>query len=121
MNSVLWVLQVLLALAFLASGLRKFTRNDDQIRALPWAKGLTPNQVRGIGVLELLAALGLVLPWATNILPWLTPLAAVGVIFLMLGAAYANYQAKLNRPIVANAILLILAVVVVYGRWVLTA
>jgi uncharacterized membrane protein len=119
MNVFLWVVQILVALAFLISGLRKFTRSDAQIRILPWAKGLEPKQVRGIGGLELLAVVGLILPWATNILPWLTPLAAVGVILLMLGAAYANYQAGLMPPIIANAILLLLAAVVAYGRFAL--
>ena len=116
MTTFLWVLQVLLALVFLLSGVRKFTRSDEQTRALPWAKGMEPNRVRGIGVLEVLAALGLVLPMATGILPWLTPLAAMGVIFLMAGAAYANYRAGLMPQIVANAILLVLAIFVAYGR-----
>lgn len=121
MNVFLWVLQVLVALAFLVSGLRKFTRSDQQIRALPWAKGLEPNQVRGIGALELLAALGLILPWATNILPWLTPLAAVGVILLMVGAAYANYRAGLMPPIAANLVLFVLAAIIAYGRLLIVA
>jgi uncharacterized membrane protein len=117
MTTFLWILQILLALVFLLTGVRKFTRSDEQTRALPWAKGLEPNQVRGIGVLEVLAAAGLILPWATHILPWLTPLAAVGIVLLLLGAAYANYRARLMPPLMVNAILAVLAAVVVYGRF----
>src|SRR5438067_13776044 len=118
MNPFLWVLQGLLALVFLLTGVRKLVRSDEQTRAAPWV-GNTPSVVvRVIGVLEILGAIGVVLPALTGILPWLTPVAAVGLVGLMLGAAWANLRAKLYLPLWANAIILMLAVVLAYGRFV---
>lgn len=116
-NTWLWVLQGLLAAAFILTAVRKFVRSDDDLRALPWARGMTPAQVRGIGVLELLGGLGVVLPALTGILPWLTPLAAIGLGLLMIGAAVTNVRAGLYRPIAANAILFLMAAAVVAGRF----
>ena len=119
LNLFLWGVQVGLALLFLNSGVRKLLRTDAQIRAVPWVRDTPVRLVRAIGVLEILGALGLTLPALTGILPWLTPLAAAGFIALMVGAAWANYRAGLYRVIVANIIVLGLAVVVIYGRLVL--
>ena len=116
MNTFLWVLQGLLALVFLVTGVRKLIRTDAQTRAVPWVRATPVLVVRGIGVLEILGALGVVLPALTGILSWLTPVAAVGLVLLMLGAAWVNYQAQLYRPIVVNALILLLAASLAYGR-----
>jgi len=116
MNTLLWVLQGLLALVFLVTGMRKLLRTDAQTRALPWVRNTPVVVVRVIGVLELLGAIGVVLPALTVIWSWLTPVAAVGLVGLMLGAAWVNLRAKLYPPIAVNAVLLILAVVLAYGR-----
>ena len=118
MNTFLWVLQGLLALVFLATGIRKLIRTDAQTRAVPWVRDTPVPVVRGIGVLEILGAMGVVLPALTGILPWLTPVAALGIVCLMLGAAWANYRAQLYRPIVANILILLLAAALAYGRFV---
>ena len=117
MNVFLWVFQGLLALVFLVTGIRKLIRTDAQTRAVPWVREIPVPVVRGIGVLEILGALGVVLPALTGILPWLTPLAAVGLVCLMLGAAWANYRVRLYPPIVVNIIILLLAAVLAYGRF----
>ena len=119
MNIVLWVLQVLLALAFFYSGRRKLIRSDEQIQALPWARDLSPRMVRGIGILEVLGAAGLILPVLTGILPWLTPLAAAGLAVLMLSAAWINLRLMLYPALGANLVLFVLAAVVIYGRMML--
>jgi uncharacterized membrane protein YphA (DoxX/SURF4 family) len=116
MNIVLWVLQVLLALVFFYSGGKKLIRSNEQIQALPWARDLSPRVVRGIGILEVLGASGLILPVLTGILPWLTPLAAVGLAVLMLGAAWINLRLMLYPAFGANLVLLALAALVAYGR-----
>src|SRR5882757_29369 len=102
MNGFLWGLQGLLALVFLVTGIRKLIRTDAQTRAEPWVREIPVPVVRVIGVLEILGALGVVLPALTGILLWLTPLAAVGLMCLMVGAAWANYRVRLYLPIVVN-------------------
>jgi uncharacterized membrane protein YphA (DoxX/SURF4 family) len=121
MNIVLWVLQVLLALVFLFSGAKKLIRSNEQIHALPWARDLSPRVVRGIGSLEVLGAIGVILPVLTGILPWLMPLAAVGLAVLMLGAAWINVRLALYPAFAANLMLLALAALVAYGRMVFIA
>ena len=118
MNIVLWVVQVLLALVFLYSGGKKLTRSNEQIQALPWARDLSATMVRGIGILEVLGAIGVIVPVLTGIRPWLTPLAAVGLAVLMLGAAWINVRLRLYLALRANLVLLALAALVAYGRMV---
>ncbi len=62
--------------------------------------------------------MGLVLPMVTGILPWLTPLAAVGLVLTMIGAVLTHLRRNEIPMIVGNVVLLILAAVVVYGRFV---
>jgi uncharacterized membrane protein YphA (DoxX/SURF4 family) len=119
MNIVLWVAQVLLALVFFYSGGKKLIRSNEQIQALPWARDLSPTMVRAIGILEALCAIGVILPVLTGILPWLTPLAAVGLVLLMLGAAWINVRLMLYPAFGVNLVLLALAAVVAYGRMLL--
>ncbi len=119
MNAVLWATQALLALIFLQSGARKLLRSEAQTRAVYWVGATPVRVVRGLGVLEILGALGLLLPGLTGILPWLTPLAALGLAALMVGAAWVNVRARRYLLLGANVILLALAGCVVYGRLVL--
>ena len=73
MNAVLWIVQGLLAAAFLAAGLMKSTRPIEALsKQMTWVKSVPPGFVRFIGVAELLGAIGLILPMVTNILPWLS-------------------------------------------------
>jgi hypothetical protein len=69
------------------------------------------------GVAEGLAGLGLVLPWATGVLPWLTPLAAAGLVLIMAGAVVQHVPRREYPNIVFNLVLLLLAAVVAYVRW----
>ena len=77
MNAVLWVLQVLLAIAFAMAGMMKLVRSKEQLAAsMGWVEDFSSNAIKGIGGLEVMGALGLVLPAATGIVAVLTPLAA---------------------------------------------
>src|SRR5262252_2653165 len=73
MNIFLWIVQILLALAFLMAGILKTMQPIDKLAArMKWVNSLRPPQlVRLIGVLELLGAIGLILPAVTGIWPWL--------------------------------------------------
>ncbi len=77
----------------------------------------TDTQVNGIGALEVLAAVGLVVPPLVHFATFLTPLAAVGIIRLMGGAAATHLRRREPQPVAVNGILLILAVVVAVGRF----
>ncbi|MCW2703535.1 MAG: hypothetical protein JWQ37_1530 [Blastococcus sp.] len=118
MNVVLWILAGLLALAFLAAGLTKLTQPKEKLRAnMAWVEDFSPGVIKGIGGLEVLAAVGLILPAALDVVPVLVPLAAVGLVVLMAGAAIAHARRKEFPMIAINLVLLVLAAVVVWGRF----
>lgn len=119
MNVALWIVQVLLAGMFSMTGFGKLTQPREKvIEMTPYAEDFTQRALRGIGTLEALAAVGLLLPSITGILPWLSPLAAAGLIFLMIGAMLTHYRRKEYPFIAVNVVLLALAAFVAYGRFV---
>jgi uncharacterized membrane protein YphA (DoxX/SURF4 family) len=110
----LWIVQVLLALLFLFSGGAKLVLPPEAM------KGPVPIPVlflRFIGVCEVLGALGLILPGLLRIRPGLTPLAAAGLVIIMIGATVVNLMG--GAPAVASITLFVglLATFVAYGRW----
>jgi uncharacterized membrane protein len=117
MNITLWVVQGLLALAFLAAGVPKATQPIPAVSTrLTWAKDVPAPLVRFIGVAEILGALGLILPALTGILPWLTVAAAAGLALIQASAIVFHLRRGEARVIVGNVVLLALALFVVYGR-----
>jgi uncharacterized membrane protein YphA (DoxX/SURF4 family) len=120
MNIGLWVVQALLALAFGMAGIMKSTQPKEKlVGQMKWVEDFSPTIVKIVGVLELLAAIGLIAPMLTGILSWLTPLAAVGLVLTMIGAIYTHIRRKENQTIGINVVLLLLAAFVAYGRFVL--
>ena len=119
MNEILWIVQILLGLAFLMAGFMKATQPREKLSAnMGWVNDFSPTQVKIIGVLELLAGLGLILPMVTNILPILTPLAAVGLVLTMIGAMLTHVRRGEYSLLAINGVLLALALFVAYGRFV---
>ena len=119
MNTILWVAQAFLALSFGFSGLMKAIQPYEKVTAsMSWAKHVQPNHVRLIGVVEVLAAIGLIVPALTGILPWLTPLAAVGLILTMLGAMRLHLRINEAKVIPINLVLLLIAAFIAYGRFI---
>src|SRR5262249_19582777 len=109
----------LLALAFGAAGFMKITQPREKLQTnMKWVEDFAPTTIKGIGTLEVLAAIGLILPWLTGIVPVLTPLAAAGLILVMFGAFYTHLRRHETPVAVANVVLLGLAAFVVYGRFV---
>ena len=95
MNIALWVIQSLLAFAFFAAGMMKIAKGKDGLVKDPkmgWAADFSGIQVRLIGLVEVLGALGLILPRALDILPILTPVAALGLVFVMAGAVVTHVR-----------------------------
>lgn len=118
MNIALWVVQGLLAVGFGLAGVVKSTQPKEKLAAnLPWVEDFSAGTVRLIGVVELAAALGLVLPAVTGIAPVLTPLAAAGLAVVMVLAAVVHVRRKEPSGVVVNAVLFALAVFVAWGRF----
>ncbi|MFD4669762.1 DoxX family protein [Lentzea sp. NPDC058450] len=120
MNIALWVAQVLLAVAYLGSGVMKLVRSRAEIIASGsgnWAKDFSDSAVKGIGAVEVLGALGLVLPWATGIAPILTPIAAAGLVVVQLVATRVHLKINETKTLPVNVILLLLAAFVAIGRF----
>jgi uncharacterized membrane protein len=118
MNIVLWIIQALLALFFLVSGIIKLsTRKEKLEESQPWAKDFVQGQVRGIGILEVLGALGLVVPQALDIMPGLTVLAAAWLAIMMIAAAWVHLRRGEMRNIVLNVVLVVLAAFVAFARY----
>jgi len=120
MNIALWIAQGLLAAMYLMAGVIKTFQTAKAKEQMTWAKERSDGFVRFVGVSEILGALGLILPLVTGILPWLTPLAAIGLIIIQLLAIFTEHLPKKEyRVIPVNVVLLALAVFVVFGRWAL--
>jgi uncharacterized membrane protein YphA (DoxX/SURF4 family) len=118
MGIALWIVQVLVAVAFLGAGAMKLSQPKEKlVKNMAWVEDFSQQTVRLIGALEVLGAIGVVLPALTGVLPWLTPLAALGLVLLMLGAALTHLRRTEYGNIAMNAVLLILAAFVVYGRF----
>ncbi len=117
MDTILWIAQALLAFAFGMAGIMKvLTPKEKLSENMSWVNDFSPMQVRGIGTLEVLAAVGLILPPVTDILPWLAGLAAVGLILTMIGAAMTHYRRNEVPLIMVNMVLLAIAAFVAVGR-----
>lgn len=113
----LWVAQGLLAATFLMSGAGKVFTPMEQLQAqMPWFQGALGGAARFIGVMEVLGALGLILPAATRILPKLTPLAASGLLTVMVLASMTHISRGEYPMIVANLVLGGLAAFIAWGR-----
>ena len=114
MNVALWIVQGLLAALFLFAGGAKLVLPLDQMVgpvALPgWF-------LRFLGVAEVLGALGLVLPGLLRIRPGLTPLAAAGLVIIMIGATVVTLVGGMVAVALMNLVVALLAAFVAYGRW----
>ncbi len=119
MNVALWVGTVLLALVFLTTGVMKTFRYEQDREKLQSIKGLPRGLVAFIGVCEILGALGLILPAATGIMPWLTPVAAVGLVLVMVLATGYHAVRHESSGLGLTLVLLLLTAFVAYGRFVL--
>jgi DoxX-like family len=112
-NYALWTVQWLLALLFLWAGGVKLVLPLEMLKGPVALPGLF---VRFIGVAETLGAIGLILPWLLRIRPILTPLAAGGLVIIMIGATVITLMGGAGAFALFPATVGILAVSVAYGR-----
>ena len=118
MNIALWVVQGLLATAFVMAGILKLTKSKAEISEnMAWAEDFTENQIKTIGALELLGAIGLILPGITGIAPALVPIAAVGIILIMVGAIVAHVRRSEAQEIIKNVVFIAMAAFIAWGRF----
>ncbi|MFE6484901.1 DoxX family protein [Streptomyces sp. NPDC088747] len=119
MNLALWIVAGLLAVVFLVSSCSKLFMTKEKLAAQPgagWTQFYSAGAIKALGVIEVLAAAGLILPAALDIAPVLVPVAAVGVALLMTGAALTRYRLR-DKLIVVDLLYLALAVFVAWGRF----
>ena len=109
----LWIIQVLLTLLFLFTGVTKLILPVEEMTKQMPLPGVL---LRFIGVCEVLGALGLILPGLLRIKPGLTPLAAAGLVIIMIGAVTLSIKISLLAALLP-LVTLLLCLFVAYGRW----
>jgi hypothetical protein len=113
----LWVLQAVLAAVFLATGLNKTFRSKAGMVAMSHWWGAWPAPaIKALGVAELLGVAGILLPWATGIARVLTPLAAIGLAVVLVGAVGTHLRYREYKVVPAVVVLLAAAIVVAARR-----
>ena len=115
----LWASQLILAAIFLYAGFMKLGRSPEGLAELgwTWAMDLPLPFIRFIGAMEILGAVGIILPAASRILPWLTPLAAAGMAFVQISAIILHgARGETAETVWFNLTLLALSAFVLWGR-----
>ena len=115
MNIALWIIQALLAALFLFGGGMKLVLPLDKLTG-PTPLPVSGSFLRFIGVCEVLGGLGLILPSLLRIRPGLTPLAAVGLVIIMIGATWITLSTMDMASALIPFVVGILAAFVAYGR-----
>ncbi|MBK8469366.1 MAG: DoxX family protein [Candidatus Phosphoribacter sp.] len=118
MNIALWIAAGLLAASFLGGGLAKVLQPREKLLGrMVWAEDFTDGQVKAIGAVEALGAVGLILPAVTGIAPVLVPIAATGLVITMLLAAAVHVRRGERNIIGVNLALAAIAAFVAWGRF----
>jgi uncharacterized membrane protein YphA (DoxX/SURF4 family) len=119
MNTFLWGCQLFLAFLFSYSGFMKSTQGREKLVSMgqTGVDGLSYPLIRLIGITELLGALGIIFPWATHILPLLTPLAALGFALIMLLAAPIHVKRKEFAAAAFNVFVCCISIWIAYMRF----
>ena len=120
MNVALWIVAGLLATVFLVAGANKLFIPRERLAAAPgggWVLDFSSGFVKALGAVEILGAVGLILPAALDIAPVLVPLAAVGLGTIMVGAARVTFRRQEYKHTLVNLAYLALAAFVAWGRF----
>jgi hypothetical protein len=116
MNIALWVVAILAALAFGFSGANKVFATSKYREGAAWARSVAPRTVQMIGALEILGAIGIILPQWTGVLPWLTIVAGFCLALMQLVAMGLHIRRKEYSIVPINLVLLALPLFVAVGR-----
>lgn len=120
MNLALWIVAGLLAAVYLFAGAGKLILPKEKLATFAggrWVEDFSAGTVKAIGALEVLAAVGLILPAALDIAPVLVPLSAAGLMLIMLGAVITRARRREAKPMVADLVYLALVSFVAVGRF----
>ncbi|ANH82767.1 hypothetical protein A8C56_18870 [Niabella ginsenosidivorans] len=117
-NSILWVLQIIAAGAFLYSGVCKLLLPEQKLVAMgqTGVEGLHPYFIKFIGISEVAGVIGLIVPVYLHIAVWLTPVAAICLAFIMPFAARIHYKRNEPKNVLTNVILFIICILIACGR-----
>ncbi|GIG65193.1 DoxX family protein [Phytomonospora endophytica] len=120
MNIALWIAAGVLAAVLLSSGLLKLVTPHAKMaasRSGEWAGAVAPGAVKALGAVEVLGAIGLILPALLDIAPVLVPVAAVGAALLLIGAMVLHLRRRETVPAFATLLYLAVALFVAWGRF----
>lgn len=116
-NSVLWVLQWLFGVYFIAIGVMHFIVPEGLPGPMEWMYDLSDTMHVVVGIAEILGGIGLIVPSLTRIQPQLTVYAAAGLILVMIGAVVFHIDRGENASVATNVIIGAVLAFVAYGRW----
>ncbi|GAA3273824.1 DoxX family protein [Dactylosporangium vinaceum] len=120
MNVALWIVQAVLAAAFIAVGAGKLAQSKLKLLKNPqmaWVEEFPEPALKALGAVEVLAAIGVVVPWLAGVATVLTPVAAVVLGLLCLTSVPGMLRREQYATIAPNAVLLVLAAFVAWGRF----
>jgi uncharacterized membrane protein YphA (DoxX/SURF4 family) len=121
MHTALWIVTALLAAVFLLAGSNKLFRPREKLVKAPgggWVLDFSVGFVKVLGAVEILGAVGLILPALLNIAPFLVPLAAIGLATIMVGAVIVTYRRQEYKHLLVDLTYLGMATFVAWGRFV---
>src|ERR687889_1212974 len=105
MNLTLWIIAGLMAAVFLLAGANKLLIPQEKLAKAPgggWVLDFSAGFVKALGAVEILGAVGLILPALLGIAPVLVPLAAVGLATIMVGAAIVTYRRRESTHVLVD-------------------
>jgi hypothetical protein len=120
MNLSLWIIAGLMAAIFLLAGANKLLIPQEKLAKAPgggWVLDFSAGFVKALGAVEILGAVGLILPALLDIAPILVPMAAVGLALIMVGAAIVTFRRQEFKHVLLNLTYLALLVFVAGGRF----
>ena len=119
MDTVIWIAQVLLGIAFVLAGVNHALNYARASQQMAWMAAVGPERLRVIGTLEILGGIGVLVPLLTGALPWLAPLAAALLALIMVFAIIFHARRGERAAIAINLVLGLLAAFVAFGRLVI--
>lgn len=117
MNVALWITQIILGGFFIFAGILQTFKPPIAFRIFPWIRNFRSGFLSNIGVLEILAGTGLIIPMLVNVGVLLTPLSAIGLIFVMVLACYTHCKRFEYEEAQLPIVLIFFLLTIVIGRW----
>lgn len=119
MNVALWICQGLLALIFLYSGVTKGFKPVPELVKMGQTglEGLSDRFVHTIGIAELFGVVGIILPWALQVAPILTPITAVCFALVMVFSTVIHYRHRNYTQVASHLLILAVALFVAFNRF----